>query len=474
VSASGLIVAAPSSGSGKTVVTAAVLRALCRGGVRVAPFKVGPDYIDPAFHAAASGRPCHTLDPWAMRPAMLARVLDAVGREADLVIGEGVMGLFDGASDGTGSTADLAALTGWAVVLVVDARGQGASVAALLRGFLTHRTDVEVAGVIFNRVGSADHGAMLCDAVAPLSLPVLGAVPRTAALTLPERHLGLVQAGEQEDLGAFLDGAADVVGRHVDLDGLGALARPAIAVASDDAGPPGVPLLGQRVAVARDTAFAFIYPALVEDWRAAGAEVRFFSPLADEAPADDADAVYLPGGYPELHAGRLAANARFMAGLRAAAARGAAVYGECGGYMVLGDGLVDAGGARHAMAGLLPLETSFAERRLHLGYRAVRQLADSPIGGVGESWRGHEFHYATILREGPAPRLFAAADARGRALGEAGLAVGRVCGSFVHLIDRAAPAKRLASAGALGQLSGLGRTPSCLVPRQARDEVRSA
>lgn len=463
--APGLIVAAPASGSGKTVVTAAVLRSLRRAGLRAAAFKVGPDYIDPAFHAAATGRACHTLDLWAMRPATVRRVLAAVGRDADLVVGEGVMGLFDGAADGTGSTADLAAITGWPVVLVVDARGQGASVGALLRGFLTHRADVEVAGVIFNRVGSADHAALLSDAAASLGVCVLGSLPRSAALDLPERHLGLVQAGERADIDPFLDKAADLVARHVDLDGLVSLARAAGPLdAGDDDGPSAVPPLGQRIAVARDTAFAFAYPALLDGWRAAGAEIRFFSPLVDEAPASDADALYLPGGYPELHAGRLAACTRFMSGVRAAAARGALLYGECGGFMVLGEALVDAEGRRHAMAGLLPLETSFAERRLHLGYRAVRQLADAAIGRAGDGWRGHEFHHATIRREGPAQRLFEAQDARGRALGGAGLVAGRVCGSFVHLIDRAAPDERpaerpnrLASTGGLGQFAGLGR-----------------
>jgi cobyrinic acid a,c-diamide synthase len=437
-SGGGLIIAAPASGSGKTVVTLAILRALTRAGIRVQSFKVGPDYIDPAFHAAATGRPCFNLDPWAMRPPTIAHLLDRLGDDAELILGEGVMGLFDGASDGTGSTADLAAMTGWPVILVVDVRGQAASVAALLRGFASHRADVAVAGVIFNRAGGEAHAETLRQAVAPLALPVLGCLPRAEQLTLPERHLGLVQAGERADMPAFLEAAADIAERCLDLRQLRALARAARTqgAAETNGSAAGLPPLGQRIAVARDIAFAFAYPALLEQWRDAGAELSFFSPLADEAPADDADAVYLPGGYPELHAGRLAANGRFMNGLRSAAGRGASVFGECGGYMVLGAGLVDSDGESHAMTALLPLQTSFAPRRLHLGYRRVRLAADCALGPRGAVFRGHEFHYAVIEDEGRGEPLFLCDDARGRQLGASGRRAGTVFGSFLHLIDR--------------------------------------
>ena len=431
----GLIIAAPASGSGKTVVTLAILRALTRAGMRVNAFKVGPDYIDPAFHAAATGRPCFNLDPWAMRPVTIAHLLDRLQVDADLIIGEGVMGLFDGAADGTGSTADVAATTGWPVVLVIDVRGQAASAAALLRGFAGHRTDVSVAGVIFNRVGSAAHADTLRRAVAPLGLPILGCLPRLQQLTLPERHLGLVQAGERADLRAFLDAAADVVDQHLDLQQLRRLAR-AHRVVERDGSTLGLPPLGQRIAVARDIAFAFAYPALLQQWREAGAELSFFSPLADEAPSAQADAIYLPGGYPELHAGRLAGNGHFMTGLRAAAGRGATIFGECGGYMVLGVGLVDPDGEPHAMAALLPLGTSFAERRLHLGYRRARLAMDCALGSRGATFRGHEFHYAVIEDERQGEPLFLCDDARGRDLGPSGRRAGTVFGSFLHLIDR--------------------------------------
>lgn len=436
MSAPGLIIAAPASGSGKTTVTLALLRALRRAGSAIGSFKVGPDYIDPMFHARASGRPCLNLDGWAMRIETLAGLTDALTKDAALVLGEGVMGLFDGAADGRGSTADLASLLDLPVVLVVDARGMAASAAALVEGFTRHRDDVEVAGIIFNRVGSEGHEKLLrraCDD--RFAQPVLGCLPEDPRLELPERHLGLVQADELPEFDDVLDRAAALVAARVDLKRLVRLARP---FGLGLYGPPARPLrpLGQRTAVARDLAFAFAYPAVLDGWRIAGAEILPFSPLADEAPDARADAVFLPGGYPELHAPRLAGNQAFLRGLRAAAARGASVYGECGGFMVLGEALVDRQGERHAMAGLLPVATSFAEPRLHLGYRRIRLLAPSPLGQAGTTYRGHEFHYASLIAADGAPPLFEISDARQQPLGQSGARIGAVCGSFLHLIDR--------------------------------------
>jgi cobyrinic acid a,c-diamide synthase len=447
MSAPGLIIAAPASGSGKTVVTLALLRALRSAGTAVGSFKIGPDYLDPMFHARASGRPCLNLDSWAMRIETLAGLADALAKDVALVLGEGVMGLFDGAADGRGSSADLASLLDLPVVLVVDAHGMAASAAALVEGFTRHRDDVEVAGIIFNRVGSEAHAALLrrvCDD--RFAQPVLGCLPDDPRLRLPERHLGLVQVEELPDFDAFLDHAAALIVAHLDLERLRRLARP---FGLGLYGPPARPLrpLGQRIAVATDRAFAFAYPAILDGWRVAGADVLPFSPLADEPPDGSADAVYLPGGYPELHAGRLAGSGEFLDGLRAAAARGAAIYGECGGFMVLGERLVDQERASHAMAGLLPIATSLAEPRLHLGYRRIRLLAPSPLGQAGATYRGHEFHYARQIAAGDAPALFDVTDSRHQPLGEAGARVGTVCGSFLHLIDRASePADDLAPA----------------------------
>ncbi|MFO1069974.1 MAG: cobyrinate a,c-diamide synthase [Geminicoccaceae bacterium] len=430
-----ILIAAPASGSGKTTTTLAVLRALRRRGLRVGSFKVGPDYIDPEFHARATGRPCHNLDSWAMRFGTLAALLDAAGRDADIVVGEGVMGLFDGAPDGSGSTADIAALLGLPVVLVLDVRAMGASVAALADGFVRFREDVDVTALILNRVGSEAHDRALREALdARLSTPVLGAFPQLGGLALPSRHLGLVLAQEHGDLEAFLDGAAAAAEGALDLDRLVRLARPpSVATLHAEAVP--VPPPGQRIALARDAAFAFAYAATLQGWRRRGAELVPFSPLADEAPDAAADAVVLPGGYPELHAGRLAGSGRFLAGLRAAAARGAFVYGECGGYMVLGEALVDAQSLRHPMAGLLPVVTSFAERRRHLGYRRIELLDGCPLGEAGTGFRGHEFHYACEIANHGVPFL-RAADVRGHELGPVGCRAGSVAGSFLHLIDR--------------------------------------
>ncbi len=437
--AEGFIVAAPSSGSGKTSVVLGLLRLLARRGLKVASAKIGPDYIDPAFHAAASGRPCHNLDGWAMRPATVAALAARLSADAELVVCEGVMGLFDGAlvppGEADGSTAELAALTGWPVILVVDARGMTGSAAAVLSGFAHLRPDIAVKGVIFNRVSGERHRAAIaaaCRRACP-EVRLLGFLPTDAGLEMPSRHLGLVQACERPDLAAFLDGAAALMERCLDVDALLALAQPS-RLKPATATPP-VPPLGSRIAVAADPAFAFAYPALLDGWRAAGAEIHPFSPLADQAPDPAADAVYLPGGYPELHAGRLAANARFLHGLRAAAQRGAAVLGECGGYMVMGRTLVDAAGTNHAMAGLLGLETSFAQRKLHLGYRRAALCHAGVLGSAGDGFRGHEFHYATVLTERGEP-LFRIHDAGGADLGTCGLTDGRMAGSFIHLVDR--------------------------------------
>lgn len=420
----GLLIAAPSSGSGKTTVTLGLLRALSRRGVAVRGAKSGPDYIDPRFHEAACGTQCFNLDAWAMGEQRLR----ALAGDDELLVVEGAMGLFDGAPpDGRGASADLARLLDLPVVLVVDAARMAQSVAPLVAGFAGFDPSLRIGGVILNRVGSARHEAMLRRALTPISVPVLGALPRDAALAHPSRHLGLVQAHERPDLESFLDMAAGLVERHLDIDALLALsetAAPRSPVSALSITPPA-----QRIAVARDAAFAFAYPHLLKDWRAAGAEILPFSPLADEA-VPKADLVVLPGGYPELHAGRLAAAQNFMQSLRIASYN-TDIYGECGGYMVLGQGLTDAEGTVHRMAGLLDLSTSFAQRRLHLGYRNV--TADrGPFAG---DWSAHEFHYATTLAaRGDA--LFVARDAEGTALPPMGLRAERVCGSFAHLIDR--------------------------------------
>jgi cobyrinic acid a,c-diamide synthase len=423
------LIAAPSSGSGKTTLTLGLLRALTQRGHAVCGAKSGPDYIDPRFHEAACGQTCFNLDAWAMSPARLTSLVQGPA-DSTLII-EGAMGLFDGAPsldsalDGKGASADLARLFDIPVILVVDAARMAQSIAAIVAGFIAHDPRVQIAGVILNKVGSLRHVDMLTRALAPLGVPVLGAVPRSADITHPDRHLGLVQARERRDLDAFLNCVADSVAAHIDLDAVLNLARPMAQASGFTATKPPA----QSIAVAQDAAFAFAYPHLLADWQAQGAEISFFSPLADQAP-QPAALTYLPGGYPELHAGRLASNHQFMQGLREAAAR-RQVYGECGGYMVLGDGMIDATGQRHKMAGLLGLETSFETRKLHLGYRSV-QAQNGPFQGA---WTAHEFHYATTVKA-TGTALFTARDALDADLTPAGLINGSVSGSFMHLIDR--------------------------------------
>ena len=431
----GLLIAAPRSGSGKTTVTLGLLRALARRGVAVQPYKCGPDYIDTGYHRLASGRPTFNLDSWAMNAALIhALAGEAAG--ADLAIAEGVMGLFDGApaagASGDGSSADIAAALGWPILLVLDISGQSQSAAAIAHGFRTMRSDLTIAGVILNRVGSPRHEAMVRRAMTAIDMPVLGAIPRSASLTLPDRHLGLVQAQELGEAEQRIDAMADTVATHLDLPAIIAAAATRAAPSPPWRCPPP----GQRIALAQDAAFSFTYAHLVAGWRAAGAEILPFSPLADDAPAPDADAVWLPGGYPELHAGQIAAAGRFLTSLRRHA-QSRPVHGECGGYMVLGQAIIDAQGRSHAMAGLLGLVSSFADRRLHLGYRTARLLA--PMGGhpAGARLRGHEFHYSTIVDQPDAP-LADMTDALGAPVAAAGSRRGRVTGSFFHLIGAAA------------------------------------
>ncbi|MEM7584300.1 MAG: cobyrinate a,c-diamide synthase [Acidobacteriota bacterium] len=442
-----LLIAAPASGSGKTTVTLGLLRHLRELGRTVAAAKAGHDFIDPLFHRAASGRSSINLDPWGMRPATLRRHAAHAARDADLLLIEGVMGLFDGTLDGSGSSADLAARLGVPVILVVDVYAQGQSVAALVQGFARFRHDVEVAGVIFNRVGGERHAQLLREAMGPIDLPVLACLPRCPEMELPERHLGLVLPEEQPDVEARIAATARRVGEHLDAQALLALARPLDVSAADrsladrslanhSAPSVSLPPLGQRIAVARDVAFAFAYPHLLDGWREAGAELLLFSPLADESPDASADAIFLPGGYPELHAGRLAAGRRFLPGLRRAARRGVAIYGECGGFMSLGEGLEDADGVRHEMAGLLPLETSFAKPHMHLATSALKLLDGGPLGAAGDAFRAHEFHFARTVSQGEGDALWQAQAVGSSRAHSVGLRVGSVMGSFFHLIDR--------------------------------------
>lgn len=431
MSVPGLLVAAPASGTGKTTVMLGLLRALSDDGLTVQPFKSGPDYIDPAFHRAACGRISFNLDSWAMDGGFIDAVVSQA-EGADIVLAEGSMGLYDGVAShgaaGNGASADLARRMGWPVVLVLDVSGQAQSAAPTALGFRRFDARVPFAGVILNRVASPRHERLVRRGMEAIGMKVLGALPRRGDLMLPERHLGLVQAVEHPELDRMIADYAAFLREHADLGAIrsaaGSVARPG------GTGLPEPP--AQRIALARDEGFSFAYPHMLEGWRQAGAQIIPFSPLADEAPAADADLVWLPGGYPELHAGRIAAASTFLAGLcRHAGTR--PVHGECGGYMVLGEALVDKTGERHRMAGLLGLVTSYAQRRMHLGYRLAELL--SPIGTIpgGTRLRGHEFHYSIILDQPDSP-LARVCDADGVEVPETGSRRGHVTGTFFHMI----------------------------------------
>ncbi len=444
---SALMVAAPRSGAGKTTVALGLMAALRARGEDVRAAKCGPDYIDGAFAQAATGTASVNLDSWAMPPSALRSLAALRSRTAgrSLAAGPGVlvveaaMGLFDGTAvpgpgGGNGSAASLARALALPVLLVLDVTGQAQTAAAVAFGCARLDPAVAVVGVVLNNVASARHAARARDAIVAAGLPVLGAIPPDPAIRLPERHLGLVGAGEHANLAAHFDKLAALIEAHCDVPAILAAGR---RLAEAGAPPVLLPPPGQRIAIARDAAFAFLYPHVLAGWHAAGAALSFFSPLADEPPEGSADAVWLPGGYPELHAAQIAANARFLAALRDAAGRGAAIHGECGGYMVLGRALTDADGTTHAMAGLLDHATDFSRRRLHLGYRRARLAAASALGPAGATIAGHEHHHTVVADRGTDAPLAELEDADGNALGPDGGVRGRVSGGFFHAIARA-------------------------------------
>lgn len=440
MSARAIIVGAPRSGSGKTSVTIGLLRALARRGLKVRGAKSGPDYIDPGFHAAATGLSGLNLDSWAMRPALIASLLSESADETDIIVIESAMGLFDGIggeAGRSGSAADLARLYGIPVLLVLDVSGQSQTAAAVAKGFAAYDPQVKMAGVVLNKLGSERHRKLAGEAIEAIGLPVLGSVLRNTELTLPERHLGLVQAHEHSDIDTHIDRLADVMERSLNIDAILEAATPLVVTQTEST--VAIPPPGQRIALATDSAFSFLYPHILRDWRRAGAEIIPFSPLADEAPAPDCNVCWLPGGYPELHAGRLSEARTFAEGMKSFAAS-KPVHGECGGFMVLGESIEDAQGMTHPMLGLLGHSTSFFQRKMNLGYRLARVLDDGPLGARGTWVRGHEFHYARVTAQGE-DQLFADLfDGQGNALGHSGGRRGHITGTFFHAIAREAAA----------------------------------
>lgn len=406
-----LMVSAPASGQGKTSVTAALARWHARQGRRVAVFKTGPDFLDPLVTGRAAGVDAYQLDLWMGGEAEVRARLHAAAQCAELILVEGVMGLYDGEP----SSAELARKLGLPVLAVIDGSAMAQTFGALAHGLAHYRAGVRLYGVAANRIGSDYHAKLLRESL-PSGIAWLGALPREPALALPERHLGLVAAGELPDLDARLDALADAWGRHADT-GL----PPPVEFAAADA--PAVPplLRGRRIAIARDAAFCFLYPANLDLLRAAGAELVFFSPLAGE-PLPDGDAVWLPGGYPELHLAALAARGDLFAALRAHRDAGKPLLAECGGMLCLLDRLADGAGNEAAMAGLLPGHARLQARLVALGLQQVAL----PEGTL----RGHTFHHAQASIA--ATPLAIAENPNGAPSREAVYRERRLTASFVH------------------------------------------
>jgi cobyrinic acid a,c-diamide synthase len=406
-----LIIAGTHSGSGKTTVTLAVLAALVRRGLRVQGFKVGPDFIDPGHHARITGRPGRNLDTWLLDPDALAATFRRGVAGADVAVVEGVMGLFDGRGglDEAGSTADLARRWDLPVVLVADARGMARSVAPLVRGFATFDPAVRVAAVAANQVGSHRHYADYLLPALRASVPSvapIGYLARQEALAIPSRHLGLVTSEELSHGMAPADALAAAAEATLDLDRLLGLARaPDLSRdrVEDRAVPDPLPGRSVRVAVGRDPAFCFYYEDNLDLLRAAGAELSFFSPLDDPALPDGVELVYLGGGYPEVFAARLAANAGLRAAIGRYHAEGGAILAECGGLMACAETLRDASGVEHRMWGLIPARVAMQPRFAALGYVTVAAECPTRLGPVGTLVRGHEFHYSTLEPLAPLP-----------------------------------------------------------------------
>jgi len=431
-----LVIAGVSSGVGKTTVTLGILEALRRRGLTVQGFKVGPDFIDPGFHALATGRPAYNLDGWMCGHDHAVAAVARHAADADLALVEGVMGCFDGLEGASevGSTAEIAKWLGAPVVLVLDAGAVARSAAAVLLGFERFDPDVELAGVIFNRAGGAVHRQSLRDAVAQsCKSRVLGALPHERALVLPERHLGLVTAAEGGYAAALRGRLTELIEQHLDVDALLGAARSRVERRPADPGVPARRTAAVTIAVARDEAFQFYYRENLEVLEEAGARIVYWSPLSDGA-LPEADGLYLGGGYPELHGSTLSANGAMRRQVRGFAESGRPLYAECGGLMYLAESLTDPEGATWPMVGLLAASTRTERDGLTIGYREVEITAPSPLGPAGTRGRGHEFHRSTLgaLSDSVA-RVYSISDGRGGAPRAEGFTVGRALMSYVHL-----------------------------------------
>ncbi|MGB6306701.1 MAG: cobyrinate a,c-diamide synthase [Steroidobacteraceae bacterium] len=468
-----IVVAGVASSVGKTTITAGLIAALRQRGLTVQPFKCGPDYIDPTYHECAAGRPCRNLDAWMLDDAQLLRSFSRACKDADIAVIEGVMGLFDGCNwvDERASTAQIAKLLGAPVLLVVDIGGAARSAAAVVLGCRHFDTDLSLRAVVLNFAGSAGHAKGCAEAIAAhTQLPTLGWLPRHASLRIPERHLGLLPGGEHLNPELLIAGVAEQIRQNFDLAAIIDIARAADVLPGQNAAQSfaqkgmddahhehdggcehdkgrepdngdkhdGQHLHRPLIAVARDAAFCFYYPENLELLVEAGARIEFFSPLLGEAPGAGAAGVYLGGGYPELHGATLAANAALWDALKELRARDAPIYAECGGFMVLTQGLIDRDGRRWPMAELIPGVARMTDRLAALGYRHALALRPNLLAESGDSLRGHEFRYSTWVIDEPAVLDGRAWQVQGSTRPDApvdsgGWAQGNLLASYLHI-----------------------------------------
>ncbi len=424
-----LLIAAAHSGSGKTTITSGITAALAARGLRVHPYKVGPDYIDPGYLGAAAGGRADNLDTWLMDEAVMKKIFVSASEEADISIIEGVMGLYDGGRGGVSSTAQIAKALQAPVLLVIDVRSMGESAAAVAKGFCDYDPDVGLRGVIINRYGSESHKQMVCEAIERLGLPVVGAVPRNKEAEVRERHLGLLPVEENSNR-EYIENIRKMIEPAIDLDAILKIAASAPPLATSAAAPRAEKRT--VIAVARDEAFSFYYPESIAALEAAGAEIITFSPLND-AKIPVCCGLIFGGGFPEVFAARLAANISMKESIAGAAASGMPIYAECGGFMYLTREIKDFEGAAHQMCGVIPMSCKMNDSLRTVGYVTARALSDNVIAKEGEELRGHEFHFSSAEADYGLPRAFRFTKNRTGEGYDAGYAKGNILGSYLHL-----------------------------------------
>lgn len=435
-----IVIAATQSGSGKTTLVTGLLGAFRSMGLKVQAYKIGPDYIDPGYHALASGRPAHNLDSWLLPKERLKAIFAKSAETADIAVIEGVMGLYDGGRNGVSSTAEIAKLLNAPVLMVIDSKSMGASAAAIALGFKAYDPEVKLAGVLLNRLGSSTHEAMIREALGKIDIPVLGAVHRDDNLAMPERHLGLLPTEENQDR-ALISRISEAVGKQIDMKSVLSLAQGAepLEIPHKTAVSPEIDHTKGtkkcRIAVARDEAFSFYYPESLRVLEQYGAEIITFSPLNDSR-IPQADGLILGGGFPEMFAEELESNISMRQSIRDAAHAGMPIYGECGGFMYLTEGLMDFDGQFHEMTGVIPGRVQMKKKLQMVGYVEARLLSDSLLGPAGQRIKGHEFHFSSELPNELGleyPRAFEFTRMRNGEKYPAGYAKKNVLGSYLHL-----------------------------------------